>query len=145
MSDNYWRARERTEEYLRAIWKVDEVETDVDGEYPYRAGTTLGYVGVSRGRPTKVKVWAVAARETKKSLRLLDELNDINLRCAPVATVWQNGAVLVQHTSPAPVTDQRLLHYALDTVATIANDIGVLIAAVHGGEVPFPSDGQQAS
>jgi hypothetical protein len=132
--------RSHVELLLQSEWERGRVSADADGDYPFRHGSAACWVSlVPAGRLPMVRVFAHAASGLKPSLKLLSELNDIQRRCVSAAVFLEDGVVEVSQTlSPVGLTGP-VLHQALDAVATIADDIGPLLAAMFNGRTPFPS------
>lgn len=138
--------RSHVERCLQDIWDVCRVTTDSDDEYGFRYGTAAGFVRIDTGHPKTVRVWAIAARNVPRSAKLLGELNDINLR---TRTAWvsrrSNGLVIVEQPVLARTMTRFSLGQALHAVGQTADEIGLMIAAVFGGETPYqPGDAEVA-
>ena len=114
---------------------------DGDGDYPFRAASSVGWVRVEPQRPVLVRVFAHAAYDVKRSAALLKEINALNVRARFATVSWAAGVLSVQSALPAEAVDRGTLRLALDTVTSVADDISVLTAAVYGGRLPaLPSD-----
>lgn len=137
MSEMQW-IRSHVERLLEDEWEACRVQSDDDGDYPFRVGSAACWVSVMHSDPIMVRVFAHAAFGVKPTLKLYRELNEIQ-RCSLSAHVaYADGVVLVSQTlSPVGLT-QRALAQAMTAVAGTANEIGVLVAAVFGGSTPFP-------
>ena len=73
------------------------------------------------------------------ALRLFAELNDIERRALSCSVVLEGDIVVVSQTlSPVGLT-APVLEQALTAVGGVADDIGLLLAAMYGGETPFPA------
>jgi hypothetical protein len=123
---------------LQEVWDVCRVQVDSDGDVPFRAGTTAGWVAAVDGEPALVRVWAHAAVGVKATVAVLREINDINRRSRTAHVYWDDGIVIVEQAVRADTVDAATLAQAWDAVSTVANDLGPMLAAVHGGSTPFP-------
>lgn len=137
-------ARSHVERCLQDLWGTWDLEPGPDGDYCYQIGSATCYIGLSAGEPPLVKVVACAALDVKKTAKLLAELNALNTRCRTVHVYWQNGSVIVERAMFAHSVDRRGLAQASGSVATVANDIGPMIAAVFGGCTPIATLDQLA-
>ncbi|WP_375503227.1 hypothetical protein [uncultured Jatrophihabitans sp.] len=139
MGEVLW-IRSHVEQLLEHIWSICRVAPDDDGDYPFRQGTAACWVAVLPTAPVMVRVFAHAALDLKPSLRLFRELNDIERRALSCAVLLEGDAVVVSQTvSPIGLT-APVLEQALHAVAGVAEDIGLLLAAMFGGETPYPPE-----
>ncbi len=130
--------RSHVEVLLQQQWGVCRVLTDPEGDYPFRQGTAACWVSVLDVEPPMVRVFAHAAFGLKPTLALLRELNELQHRALSAAVELCGDAVVVSQTiSPIGLT-QPVLGQALEAVATLADDIGPLLAAMFDGSTPFP-------
>lgn len=126
-------------------WNVCRVPADSDGDFFYRTGTAACWVSVIDTAPVMVRVFAHAATDLKPSLKLLNELNDIERRALSVSVVLDHGCVVVSQTvSPIGLT-QPVLAQALRAVGGVSDGIGVLLAGMFGGATPFPAHAEPAN
>ncbi|OMB89903.1 hypothetical protein A5746_21695 [Mycolicibacterium conceptionense] len=130
-------ARSHVERCLQDLWDVHHVQTDDDGDYPYRRGTAACWISLDEHDPPIVKAIACAAVGVKKSAKLLGELNEINSRCRTSHVYWSGGSVIVEQSMLAHAVDRRALAHAGQSVASVANDIGTMIATMFGGQTPL--------
>lgn len=137
MTEHMW-VRSHVERLLQDEWNVCRAKADPDGDYPWRAGTAACYVRVLGDPEPYVQVFAHAALDVKKSAKLLDELNQIQQRALSAAVRWDHGTVIVSQTLVPIGMDQTVLAQAMCAVSEVASDVGPMIAAVYGGETPFP-------
>lgn len=134
--------RSHVERCLQDIWETSKVTMDGEGDYPFRAGTCVGWVTIEQQRPMLVRVIMHAAYEVKQNAALLRELNAINARSRFASVCWSAGVVTVQWALGVETLDRNGLQHALDTVTTVANDIAELIVTVFGGQVALPRQEQ---
>jgi T3SS (YopN, CesT) and YbjN peptide-binding chaperone 1 len=143
----------REVEWLRAhvhqcfeeIWDVPRVRADEDGDIPFRTGAAGGWISVVDGDPLLVRVWAHAAYGVKATAAVLREINDFNRRTKTSYVFWADGVIVVEQTLHADGADVATLGQAWQSVSCVANDLGPLLAAVHGGATPFPAEEEPAS
>ena len=137
MTERLW-IRSHVERLLQDEWGVCRVESDDDGDYPFRDGTAACWVAVLDDPPV-VRVFAHAARGLRPSLKLHTELNDIQRRALSAAIMLQDDVVIVQQTlNPIGLTGP-VLAQALRAVGGVADDIGLLLASMFNGVTPYPS------
>lgn len=142
MSKVKW-LRSHVERCLQDIWDECRVEKDSDGDYPFRYGSTQGFVRIEPGQPDVVRVFAYASLDTPRSAKLLTELNDVASRCRTVSLRWRGGAVIVEQVLQANAVKRSTLRQAFQAVSFVADDIGTLIATVYGGATPYaPGDAE---
>jgi hypothetical protein len=139
MSEKLW-ITSHVERLLADEWEVCRAYPDADGDFPWSHGTAIGWVSViDGGDGFMVRVWAHAAYDVKPSAKLLRELNDIQGRSLSTAIYLAGHIAVVEQTiSPIGLT-QPVLAQALGAVRTIADDTGLLVAAMFGGRTPRPA------
>ena len=138
MNEIVW-LRSHVERCLEDHWGVHPLVVDDDGDYSFRCGTALCYVSIISGDPHLIRVWAFAARVPKRSLKLMSELNEINQRARSLNVYWTGGSVIVEQTIHADGLTKETLGHACLTVGGASDDIGMLLAAMFGGETPYPA------
>ena len=109
---------------------------DSEGDYPFRWGTAQCYVSLD-DTAEYVRVWAFAAQIPKGSLKLLLEINVINERARTARVYWSGGWLVTEQSVPVDAVSVEVLGQACTAVGVLADDIGVLLAAMFGGETPF--------
>lgn len=129
--------RSHTERCLQEIWEQSELHADDDGDYPFRHGTAICWVRVSPAPQQEVRVFAHAALRVKRTAKLLAEINDINVRARWVNVSLQDDVVVVSGALHWTNINRPALAELLRATSHVADDIGAMIAAVHGGETPF--------
>ena len=83
--------RSHVERCLEDIWERFPLETDGDGDWPFRFGTAGCWVHVEPDGVGTVRVVAIAARELKRSAKLLAEVNDVNARTLTAHAYFTGG------------------------------------------------------
>jgi hypothetical protein len=139
MSEKLW-ITSHVERLLADEWDVCRVRPDDDGDFPWAHGAAVGWVSViDAGDRFMVRVWSHAAYGLKPSAKLLRELNEIQIRSLSTAIYLSGHIVVVEQTiSPIGLT-QPVLAQALTAVRNVADDIGVLLAGMYGGNTPLPA------
>lgn len=143
MNQTTW-IRSHVERCLQDIWDLPRVEPDADGDYPFRWGTAACFVRVEDDDPVLVRVWAYAVVGARPTAKLLQELNDVNRRSRTAHAYFGDGFVVVEQALHAAGVDRDTLSQACLAAGTVADDIGAMIAAVHGGTTPFPAGDEPA-
>lgn len=144
MTTNSW-VRSHVERLLQEEWDVCRVTKDDDGDYHYRRGTAACWVSIMETDDVPfIRVFAHAARLPKPSLAMFRELNDIQVRCSTASVMWCCGPVTVSQTiSPIGLT-APVLTQAMNAVAGVADDIGLLLAATFNGATPYPAEAPES-
>lgn len=141
MSELMW-IRSHVERLLQDEWGTAQIVADEDGDYPYREGTAACWVSVMATEPVMVRVFAHAAIGLKSSLKLLSELNAIQWRALSASISLRGGIAVVEQTiSPINLTGP-VLGQAMRAVGGVADDIGMLLAAMFNGSTPYPATEQ---
>lgn len=130
--------RSHVERSLQDIWGLQVLVTDNDGDYPFRCETAACWVGILGGSDPSVRVFAHAAYDVPKSVRMFAELNELNQRIRWAKMSWCGGIVVVDCAIHWTQVDHDSVERALDAVTGVADDIGTMVAAVYGGATPFP-------
>jgi hypothetical protein len=136
--------RSHVERCLQDVWNLPRVEVDVDGDYPFRWGTAACFVHIEEGDPVLVRVFAFAVVGARQTAKLLAELNDVNRRTRTASVYFSDGFVHVEQTLHVAGVDRETIAQACLAVGSVADDIGAMIANVHGGSTPFPLDSDSA-
>jgi hypothetical protein len=116
------------------VWELPEVVNDDDGDYPFGDESTTAYVTVEEEQGLGVCVWSYAALGVKGTVRVLREVNDLNISSRLCKVMWRDGVIRVELRLPADQVSAESLDRACGHVASIASDIGQMFAVVHGGE-----------
>ena len=139
MSQISW-IRSHVEVLLQREWDVCRVVVDEDGDVAFRSGTAACWVSVLESEPPMVRVWAHAAHGIKATLPVLRELNELQSRAVSAQVHHHNGCIVVSQTiSPVGLSGEVLMQ-AVETVSSVAQDIGPLFAAMFGGATPFRAE-----
>ena len=129
--------RSHVQVLLQQEWGLCRVFADDDGDYFFQHGTAAGWVQVLDGVPPLVTVFAHAAFGVKRSYKLLTELNDIQNRTRACHVYLAGTDIRVEQAVLASGLTQASLAHAIHHVGTVADDVGLLLAQMFGGETPF--------
>jgi hypothetical protein len=135
--------RGHVERVLQEHWHQHHLVVDGDGDYPFRAGQAMCWVSV-QSDPAAVQVFAQAVRGVKRSAKLLAEVNELSGSARWVKVFWHDDTVFVSRILDVDGADAGSIRRACDTVATVAQDIAPMLAAVFGGEPPLPPEVEHA-
>lgn len=130
-------ARSHVKELARQAFELEQVVEDEEGDLPFPCGTAMLFLSVvDDGR--LVRAWSVAARGVPVTKAVLRELNDANAG-AVMARVWAIGrdVVVESHLPVEGLTLRDFRSFSLE-VGSVADRLGSMLAAVHGGRVAFP-------
>ena len=130
--------RSHVERCLQDIWDTRELTTDADDDYPFRFDTAPCWVSLVAGPVLGVRVFGHAAYGLKPTAKLLNELNDLNVRARWATLALRDGIVEVSRDLHWTAVDRISLDAAIHGVGQVAGDVGPLLAAVHGGRTPCP-------
>jgi hypothetical protein len=131
--------RSHVERCLEDAWDVHRAQADADGDYRFRSQRSACYVQVAPdGRD--VRVVGIAAYGVRPTAKLLKELNELNTACRAGHVVLVGNHVNVMQTLPAAGCTPDTMKQTCDGVSKVADDVGIMIAAMFGGATPFSSD-----
>ena len=137
--------RSHVERALQSIWEQTDLVVDDDGDYPFRSQTAACWVRVVGGEQPAVRVFAQAAYGVPSTKKVLEEITDLNGRSRWARISWSHGVVVVDESIHWLSVDRCSIERAMESVMVVSDDIGTMIATVHGGETPFPLDLETAS
>ena len=130
-------ARSHVKELLRTAFGFEQVVVDEDGDVPMPCGTAMVYASVV-GKGRLVRVWARAAAGVRATKSVLREVNDANAHAGVARVYAQHEAVWVEGHFPVEGLRAKDLKQLCREVGDLADHLGQLLAAVHGGSVTFP-------
>jgi hypothetical protein len=134
--------RSHVERCLHEIWQTPNLVRDGDGDYPFRSETAACWVGIdTSAKPWVVNVFAHAAFGVVGNVKALREVNELNGRTRTASVFWRGGVVIVQQVLLVDSVRVMTLGQALDSVSSVADDIGPMFAAMYDGSTPFTSEG----
>ncbi len=137
-------ARSHVKELLRKAFGFERVVVDEDGDVPMPCGTAMVYASVV-GRGRLVRVWSRAAAGVKPTKAVLREVNDANVHAGVARVYAQSEAVWVEGHFPVEGLRAKDLKQLCTEVGELADHLGQLLTAVHGGAVTFPEAADVAS
>ena len=114
------------------------VSADETGAYPIRTGTGGYFVSLDDTGAPMVRVWTPLALDVRKSAKLLDCLNQLNVGATGARAFWVDGQVVVATEMVAETLHPQDLHLACGTVGEAAERFGPQLAAQFGGRTLFP-------
>ena len=124
--------------------ELDEVRQDCDGDYPFRHGTAMYYLSVGRGGHL-LKIWSHAAYGVKPTKPVLREVNSTNERLMHCRAYMSGETLMVEAFVPIEPLVPAYLTAVCHEVGCTADRVGQLLAAVHGGQVVYADESEEAS
>jgi hypothetical protein len=124
----------------------ESVEPDADGDFPVHGDTAQAWVRPATAEPWGVQVFAVAAHNVPMRAAVLREINEINGTDPAIrVALHAPGAVMVDYRLFADAVTADNLRAVIGRVLAVADRIGPMLTAVHGGTTPIaatpsPSD-----
>lgn len=116
-----------------------QVEPDADGDFLIHGDTASGWVRADGYEPMGAQIWVIAARGVPEKVATLREINQINgHELAVKVGLYDGGVVVVTYRLLADAVTAANLRAAIGRVMTVADEIGPLLTAVHGGHTPIP-------
>jgi hypothetical protein len=131
-------ARSHVKECLREAFELSQLVVDADGDVPFTHGTAIYYVTVRRDGK-KVKVWSSAVHGLKATAAVLKEVNSVNATVQHCRLFVSGGRLVVEGVLPVDGLTPEDLRDLCVEVGTVADDVGQLVSAVHGGELTLPN------
>ena len=132
-------ARSHVKELLRKAFRFEQLHVDEDGDVPMPYGTAMVYASVvAPGR--LVRVWSRAAAGVKPNKAVLREVNDANAHAVVARVYAAHGGVWVEGHFPVEGLRPKDLKQLCLEVGQLADRLGHLLTAVHGGTVTFPQE-----
>jgi hypothetical protein len=122
---------------LMSTMSDEIVEADAEGDFPIHGDTTQAWVRPQTRDAWGVHVFALAAHGVPLRAAVLKELNEINARNELVRVAWHAGAVIADYHLLADAVSEDNLRVTIGRVIAVADQIGPLLAAVHGGSTPI--------
>jgi len=135
-------ARSHVKALVREGMGLTELIEDHDGDLPFRRGSAAYFIS-TRLDGQKLKVWSCAVSDVKATVAVLREINDANLELESARVIARGDNVYVEGTLPVESTTAADLVALCHEVATTADDLGSMLAAVHGGTTWFSEDDKE--
>jgi hypothetical protein len=114
------------------------VSPDETGAYPIRTGTGGYFVSLDDTGAPMVRIWTPLALDVRKSAKLLETLNHLNVGATGARAFWVDGQVVVATEMVAETLHPQDLQLACGTVGEAAERFGPQLAAQFGGRTLFP-------
>ena len=130
-------ARSHVKELLRTAFGWEQVVVDGDGDVPITCGTAMVYASVV-GKGRLVRVWSRAVSGVRATKSVLREVNDANVHAVAARVYAEHDAVWVEGHLPVETVRVEDLAQLCREVGDLADHLGQMLAAVHGGSVAFP-------
>ena len=137
-------ARSHVKELLRTAFGFEQVLVDEDGDVPMPCGTAIVYASVV-GKGRLVRVWSRAVSGVQPTKAVLREVNDANVHAGVARVYAQHHSVWVEGHFPVEGLRAKDLEQLCREVGDLADHLGQLLAAVHGGTVTFPEEADVSS
>ncbi len=132
-------ARSHVKQLVRDGMGLTEVLEDCDGDLPFRQGSAAYFIS-TRADGLKVKVWSRAVAEVKPTVGVLREVNDANIGLETARVIVRGQHIYVEGVLPVEATTGEQLADLCREVAVVADELGSMVAAVHGGFTWFSGD-----
>ena len=130
-------ARSHVKELVRQAFEMDEVVVDEDGDLPFPCGVAMFYASVARGGRV-LRVWSRAVCGIKVDKAVLRELDEVNGGLLFSRVFSRGDGVWVEGCLPLETLRVAELRALFHEVGTTADNVGSMLAAVHGGTLAFP-------
>ncbi|SDT33489.1 Putative sensory transduction regulator [Friedmanniella luteola] len=118
---------------LLATITGEPVTADGDGDFPVRGLTSQAWVRPRTGDPWGVQVFATAARDVPARVAVLREINEQNAAHLGTRVYWVEGLVVVDCFVFADAVTEETLTAVVGRVLHLADSIGPVLTALHGG------------
>jgi hypothetical protein len=123
---------------LMAAIMEEPVEPDGDGDFPVPGETARAWVRPAAREPWGVQVFALAAQDVPMRAAVLREINEVNGSDPAIRVAFHSsGSVMVDYRLFADAVTEDNLRGVLGRVLTVADRIGPMLTAVHGGTTPI--------
>jgi hypothetical protein len=116
---------------------VPVINTDDQGRYHVRVGTSGFLVELLDFEPTLVRVWSPVVIGVEKNLELLDTLNGLNGNGLGLRVFFLENKVILATELVAQTLDAVQLDFACHMLAGAAERLGPELVARFGGETLF--------
>lgn len=130
-------AKSHVRECLREGFELPSLMVDDDGDVPFSHGTARYYVTV-RQDGLKVKAWATAVYGVKPSAAVLREINEVNAGLQFSRAFIVQERLMIEGVLPIDGLTATDLRDLCVEIGSVADEVGQMISAVHGGVVAVP-------
>jgi len=119
---------------LLATMMDEAPAADGDGDFPVRGTTSQAWVRLQAKDPWGVHVFAYAAKGLPRQAAVLREINDSNLATlGTTVALGEHGLLVVDCFLFADAVTEETLTAVLGRVLDLADTIGPVLTALHGG------------
>lgn len=125
--------RPLVEEVLRGFLGVDELERDLDGDIPIRAGSAMMFVRTVDSVPPVVSIFSPILTGVERSPDLLEALNEINDRIMFGRVFWHGGNVVAMTELLAVRISPEQIAFACLEMGALADRIDDALRERFGG------------
>jgi len=132
-------AHSHLQRMLREGMELDEIQQDSDGDYPFRHGTAMYYLSVGRGGHM-VKLWSNVVFGLKGTASVLREVNATNERLMHCRMFLSGTTLQIEAFLPIEPLVPGYLTAVCHELGEAADNVGHLMAAVHGGCIAFDDE-----
>lgn len=109
---------------------------DDDGDVTLPVGEVPVVVRLLTGSPAQVRVWSAAAFCLPSTVKVLREVNDVNVGLSGARCFLVDGTLYVAGELEVVSVEPGELGRLVLRVGTTATRVGSLLVAVHGGTLP---------
>jgi Putative bacterial sensory transduction regulator len=123
----------------------EPVEPDGDGDFPVPGDTAQAWVRATSHEPWGVQVFAAAAHNVPLRAAVLREINEINGSDPAIRVAFHApGSVMVDYRLFADAVTEDNLRAVIGRVLSVADRIGPMLTALHGGTTPLTATPSQS-
>ena len=113
-------------------------EPDADGDLPVSGDTCMAYVRTETKDPWGVRVFAIAARNVPAKAAVFKEINATTIADRAMRVfLAPTGHLVVDYLLLADAVNTDNLRAVITRVLKVADELGPMITAVHGGTTPI--------
>jgi hypothetical protein len=126
--------RPHVEKILGEYLQTDHLIVNDDGTIPIRAGSATYYVRLMEGEPPVLQVYSIVLEGVKKSMKLLEALNDINRQTFFAKVFWVDDDRVIATTElVAETLDKDEIANACGAIAWVADTYDTELQERFGG------------
>jgi hypothetical protein len=133
--------RPYVEQQVAKLMGSESVKVDPDGDIPIRQGSAVCFARLLDGPSGPMfRVFAPMLGDLKKSLELLERLNELNLRAPYVRFFWDADQVFCSTDLPAESLETDEIANAISAVAYSADHLDDVLKNDFGGRRMIEED-----
>ena len=136
-------AHSHLQRMLREGMELEEIHQDCDGDYPFRHGTAAYYLSVTGGGHM-VKIWSNVVLGLKGTVSVLREINATNEGLVHCRMFLAGTTLQIEAFLPIEPLVPGYLTAVCHELGETADNVGQLMAAVHGGCIAFDDEMEAA-